>query len=181
MVISSRRLGEGEYVVAFTRTHWKALLWPVVFLLGTCALAGFLLAVVSTDASAWRDTLAWVVVAGAALLIVWFSARPFVRWLTASYTLTNRRLITRSGFVARVGRDIPLSRVTDVRYERGLLDRILGCGTLVISDASEGGRSVLPDVPRVHALQLTITNLLIGPGDHGDRRLGEHPGQAQRG
>ena len=27
------------------------------------------------------------------------------------------------------GRDIPLQRITQVSYERGVLDRILGCGT----------------------------------------------------
>lgn len=161
MAISSRRLGEGEYVVAFTRTHWKALVLPVVTLLGTCALAGFLLAGVPKGRG--QDALGWLIVAVAALVVLWFTVRPFLRWLTASYTLTNRRLVTRSGIFTRTGRDIPLNRVSDVRYERGLLDRMLGCGTLVVSDASEGGRSVLPDVPRVEALKMTITDLLFGP------------------
>ncbi len=160
MATSARRLGEGEYVVANTRTHWKALVLPVIALLSTCALAGFLLAAVSSGRG--HQALKWLVVGGAALAIVWLSVRPFLRWLTASYTLTNRRLISRSGVFTRSGRDIPLQRVTDVRYERGLLDRLLCCGTLVISDASEGGRSVLPDVPRVAALQLAITDLLFG-------------------
>jgi uncharacterized membrane protein YdbT with pleckstrin-like domain len=159
MAISTRRLGEDEYVVAYTRTHWKALVLPVIALLSTCALAGFLLAGVSSRRG--YEALKWLVVAGAALAILWFAVRPFLRWLTASYTLTNRRLISRSGIFTRSGRDIPLQRVTDVRYERGLLDRMLGCGTLVISDASEGGRSVLPDVPRVAALHSAITDLLL--------------------
>lgn len=165
MAISSRRLGEGEYVVAFTRTHWKALVLPVLVLLGTCGLAGFLLAGVSSGRGSGRDAAAWLVVVVAALLILWFSVRPFLRWLTASYTLTNRRLITRAGLFTRTGRDIPLHRVSDLRYERGLFDRMLGCGTLVISDASDGGHSVLPDVPRVEVLQLTISNLLFGDRD----------------
>lgn len=160
MATSARRLGEGEHVVAYTRAHWKALVLPVIALLSTCALAGFLLAAVASGRG--HEALKWLVVGGAALAIMWFSVRPFLRWLTASYTLTNRRLISRSGVFTRSGRDIPLQRVTDVRYERGLLDRLLGCGTLVISDASEGGRSVLPDVPRVAALQLAITDLLFG-------------------
>lgn len=170
MATSARRLGEGEYVVAYTRTHWKALVLPVIALLGMCALAGFLLAALSGGRS--HEALKWLVVGGAALAIGWFSVRPFLRWLTASYTLTNRRLISRSGVFTRSGRDIPLQRVTDVRYERGLLDSLLGCGTLVVSDASEGGRSVLPDVPRVAALQLAITDLLFGrnPQDYSDQR-----------
>jgi hypothetical protein len=49
-----------------------------------------------------------------------------------------------------------------------VLDRLLGCGTLIISDASEEGRSVLPDVPNVEKLQLVITDLLFGDGPDGD-------------
>lgn len=173
MGISTRRLGEGEYVVAFTRTHWKALVLPVLALLCTCALTGFLLAGVSSG----RDysELRWLVLAVAALAVLWFTVRPFLRWRTASYTLTNRRLISRSGIFTRTRRDIPLHRVSDVRYERGLLDRALGCGTLVIFDASDGGRLVLPDVPRVEALQLAVTDLLFHHPDgvSGDREAAQ--------
>jgi uncharacterized membrane protein YdbT with pleckstrin-like domain len=160
MALFSRRLGEGEYVVASTRTHWKALTLPVLVLLATCGLAGFLLAWVASGRHQLEASLRWLVIAAAALTVVWFSVRPFLRWLTASYTLTNRRLISRSGVFSRTGRDIPLNRITNVTYQRGVLDRVLGCGTLVVSDASEGGRSVLPDVPNVEALQLTIADLL---------------------
>ncbi len=163
MGISTRRLGEGEYVVAFTRTHWKALVLPVLGLLCTCALTGFLLAGVSSGGG--YVELRWLVLAVAALAVLWFTVRPFLRWRTASYTLTNRRLISRSGIFTRTGHEIPLHRVADVRYERGLVDRLLGCGTLVIFEGSEGGRLVLPDVPRVGALQLAMTDLLFSdPG-----------------
>lgn len=157
MAISSRRLGHGEYVVASTRTHGKALVRPALALLALCWLTGFLLAAVSTRSSRW---LAWVVLAVAALSIAQFCVKPFLRWLTASYTVTNYRLLSRSGLVRKTGRDIPLARIVDVRYERGILDRMIGCGTLVVSDASETGGIVLPDVPHAEALQLTIADLL---------------------
>jgi len=48
-----------------------------------------------------------------------------------------------------------------VSYEKGLTDRILGCGTLVITDASEQGRVELHDVPRVQKLQLQLSDLLF--------------------
>ena len=64
------------------------------------------------------------------------------------------------GVFTRTGHDIPLNRISDVSYERDLIDRILGCGTLVISDASEVGRVALPDVPRVEQLQLQLSELL---------------------
>jgi uncharacterized membrane protein YdbT with pleckstrin-like domain len=160
MSISPKLLGDGEHVIASTRTHWKALVLPVLALLVTCAAAGFLIAVVPSGSS--HDVLVWVIVALALLLIGYATVRPFLVWVTAAYTVTNRRLINRSGVFTRRGRDIPLQRINDVTYERDLLDRLLGCGTLVISDASEEGRSVLPDVPHVERLQLVIADLLFG-------------------
>ncbi|MBA3266548.1 MAG: PH domain-containing protein [Nocardioidaceae bacterium] len=166
MGISEKLLSEGEHVITSTRTHWKALVLPVIFLLVICALAGFALAVLPSGEL--HDPLVYAVLAGAALAIIWFTVRPFLIWVTASYTVTNRRLINRSGVFTRSGRDIPLHRINDVTYERDVLDRLLGCGTLVISDASEQGRSVLPDVPRVEKLQLVITDLLFGNNDGRD-------------
>jgi len=166
MGISPKLLSPGEHVIASTRTHWKALVVPVLILIVTCAAAGFLIAVLP-DGSAHTLLLLLVVVVAAAV-VIWFSIRPFLVWITASYTVTNRRLINRSGVFVRKGRDIPLYRINDVSYERGVLDRMLGCGTLVISDASEQGRSVLPDVPRVEKLQLLITDLLFGSRDGSD-------------
>lgn len=166
MGISEKLLGEGEHVIASTRTHWKALVFPALILIIACGVAAFLLAIIPNGDS--HDILLWIVVVLAALVVIWFSLRPFLIWLTASYTVTNRRLINRSGVFTRRGRDIPLHRINDVTYERDVLDRLLGCGTLVISDASEQGRSVLPDVPRVEKLQLVITDLLFGNDDGAD-------------
>ena len=88
----------------------------------------------------------WVV---ALVLAVWLVVKPFLAWLTTTYTVTDRRLITRTGILSRRGHDIPVMRISDVAYEHGLLDRLLGCGTLVISDASERGQVRLHDIPRV--------------------------------
>jgi uncharacterized membrane protein YdbT with pleckstrin-like domain len=165
MAISPKLLGDGEHVIASTRTHWKALVFPVLALLVTCAVTGFLIAIVPSTSS---DAGVWVVLVLALLVIVYATVRPFLVWLTASCTVTNRRLINRSGVFTRRGRDILLQRISDVKYERSVLDRVLGCGTLIISDASEEGRSVLPDVPHVEKLQLVITDLLFGDGDDGD-------------
>jgi uncharacterized membrane protein YdbT with pleckstrin-like domain len=103
------------------------------------------------------STVLWVIVA---VLLIWFVLRPFLEWLTASYTITDRRLITRSGILARKGHDIPLSRISDVAYELGIVDRMLGCGTLIISDASTHGRVLLHDIPRVEETQRQLNQLL---------------------
>jgi uncharacterized membrane protein YdbT with pleckstrin-like domain len=157
-----KRLGEGEEIVFSTRTHVKVLVVPALVLLLAALLAGFLTSL--TD----DTTLLWVIWIAAAALVLAFSVWPFLEWLTATYTVTNRRLTTHRGVINRTGHDIPLSRISDVTYEKGLTDRMLGCGTLRVSDASDQGAIELPDVPRVEELQLLLSEQLYAGRD--DRR-----------
>ena len=153
MGISSKLLNEGETVVLSTRTHAKALLWPLVLL-----VVGLVIGVAGQVYLPGIAALAvWILVA---VGVVWWVVRPILVWASATYTLTTRRLITRRGVITRRGHDIPLSRISDVAYEHGPIDRLLGCGTLIISDASTHGRVVLHDIPEVEETQRKIHELL---------------------
>lgn len=154
MGISEKLLTDGESVVVDTRTHPKAVIAPGVVLLVTLVLAIFL------DRKIGNGIVSLIVWILALVVIVWWTVRPFLDWLTATYTITNRRLITREGLVARRGHDIPLMRISDVAFDQGIVDRMLGCGTLVISDASTHGSVRLHDIPQVEAVQRTLTDLL---------------------
>lgn len=158
MAISRRLLNEDEFVVVSTRTHVKALLLPALVLIVIAGAAGFLSALPTGEV---RQALQWLIWGLALLLVVWLVVRPFLTWITTSYTITNRRLITRNGILTRRGHDIPLLRISDVSYEHGLIDRMLGCGTLVISDASEYGRVKLRDIPQVEQVHLKISDQLF--------------------
>jgi membrane protein YdbS with pleckstrin-like domain len=154
VVISQKLLNPGERIVISTRTHPKALLVPLLALVVLLAV-GVAFQVLVDNSTA--QLVVWALaVAGILWLVVW----PTLDWLMASYTITNRRLITRHGIITRRGHDIPLSRISDVAYELGLIDRMLGCGTLVISDASTHGQVLLPDIPRVEDTQRRLNELL---------------------
>lgn len=162
MANSGKLLNEGEHVVLSTRTHVKALALPALVLLVVLGAAGYLSTLPGgAHAGTWR----LVIWAFAVALLLAFAVWPFLGWLASTYTVTNRRLITRTGVLTRTGHDIPLNRISDVSYERSLLDRVLGCGSLVISDASEEGRVVLDDIPDVERVQLQISDELF----HGSR------------
>jgi membrane protein YdbS with pleckstrin-like domain len=154
MAISPKLLNEGESVVVSTRTHPKALLLPVLALVVLLAIG------VAVQVWAGVGVLSWIVWALVLIGVLWWFVRPLLVWLAASYTVTNRRLITRHGVLTRRGHDIPLSRISDVEYEMGLIDRMLGCGTLKISDASTEGEVTLPDIPHVEDVQRKINDLL---------------------
>ncbi|PFG34789.1 PH domain-containing protein [Sanguibacter antarcticus] len=167
----SSMLGEGEHVVLDLRTHVKALLGPLVVLLLALAAVGAAYAFIPGVAAQLWLQLAVVALAVVAVLVWAFV--PFLRWSTSRYTITNRRLITRSGIITRTGRDIPLYRINDIAYEMGLVDRLLGCGTLVISDATDKAGVVLHDIPRIESVQLQLSELLFAADDGSDD--GEFP------
>lgn len=166
MAISRKLLTEGENVVIDTRTHVKALLWPLVCLVVLLAVGTF------TETTLDSRNLRWAAWAVVLVGIVWFVLRPVLIWATATYTFTDRRLITRNGVIVRRGHDMPLARISDIAYEFGPIDRLLGCGTLVISDASTHGQIKLHDIPRVEETQRKINDLLQRIHD----RSGGHDG-----
>ena len=176
MRFSPRLLGDDEHVVVATRTHVKALLRPILVFILICGITGVVLPWVPSD----PPLLVWLIALLATAAVAYWVLWPAVDWLSASYTLTNRRLITRHGVFTRVGHDIPLHRVNDVSYEHGFVDRVLGCGTLVVSVASERGQVELPDVPDVEHLHLRITELLMGDGYDGRRYRDDPPYEAGR-
>lgn len=157
MSLNPKYLNPGEQVVWSTRTHVKALFVPVLVLLATVAFAGYLSSLPDDNKPTWLGIIWGVTIL---INIVW-GLVPFLNWFASTYTVTDRRLTTHKGVLTRTGHDIPLTRISDVSYEKGIVDRILGCGTLVISDASEQGRVSLPDVPNVAKRQLMLSDLLF--------------------
>ncbi|MGO4255808.1 PH domain-containing protein [Marmoricola sp. RAF53] len=157
MAINPKYLNPGEQVVWSTRTHVKALVMPVLVLLVTVGFAGYLSSLPDDNKPTWFGII-W----GVTILvnIIW-GLIPFLNWFGSTYTVTDRRLTTHKGVLTRSGHDIPLTRISDVSYQKGVLDRILGCGTLIVSDASEQGRVELPDVPNVEKRQLALSDLLF--------------------
>lgn len=166
MAFPTKLLNEGEHVVVSTRTHVKALILPGLVVV--IALAAALVLTGLVDNGVARLVI-WVLFLA---VLVWFLVGPFLRWLTTTYTFTNRRFIKRSGFIAKEGRTIPLNRISGVDFEIGVIDRIFGCGTLVVSDASTDGSVELHDIPRVEQVQLQVSNELHrlsgGDRDHRD-------------
>ena len=157
MGFPSRLLTDGEHVVLTSRSHGKALTGPVLVLLGTVFVATF--ASVRATRELTGATLAvavGAVFAVAAAILLRRVLVPFLRWHTTTYTFTNRRFVARTGVLAREGRTVPLDRIAGIDVEMGLLDRVLRCGTLIVSDAGEDGRFVLRDLPRVEEVQTRV-------------------------
>jgi uncharacterized membrane protein YdbT with pleckstrin-like domain len=166
-------LAVGEESVAVLHPHWKTLVLPVVltFIVVAVLLAGEVLIPSNKLAGAERLALAVVAV----VLLMWWLMYPVLVWRTTVYELTTRRMRLRDGILTRNGRDIPLSRVTDVSFRKGVLDRLLGSGTLVVESAGEHGELALTEIPHVERVSALLFQLVederrrdAGPPDQDD-------------
>jgi uncharacterized membrane protein YdbT with pleckstrin-like domain len=151
-------LSEGEQLVLRLHPHWKTILRPILLLvlIAVAAPAVLILLPVHSHAAQVRLGIGLV----ALILALVFFGVPVLRWWTTSYELTSRRLRLREGILSRRGRDFPLTRISDVSFSHGLLDRILGCGRLVVESAGEHGQLVLNEIPQVERVQSTLFQLV---------------------
>jgi uncharacterized membrane protein YdbT with pleckstrin-like domain len=164
---------DDERTVLLLHPHWKTLVRPMLIAIVVVAAALVAVAVIPAGASAAVERLA---VGGAAILVLmlWLMV-PVLRWRTTTYELTTRRLRMRTGIVTRHGRDIPLARINDVSFDKGLLDRLLGCGRLVVESAGEHGQIVLTEIPHVEAVQSTLFRLVEDEQRRLERQQGSQP------
>jgi membrane protein YdbS with pleckstrin-like domain len=148
----TRLLGDGEDLVAEIRPHWSFMLGPmaVVVLAVAAAIAGLVISVVPAVV---RYLLLGAILAS----LLWLGAR-YARWTTTSLVVTSERVVLRSGVLARRGREILLRRLNDLSYTQSILERILGCGSLVIESGGEHGTETVPRLPRPHEVQRLVND-----------------------
>lgn len=163
-------LGEGESVALDLRPHWRRLVRPLLavpVLIGAGSYGAAVLPAGRLQADA-----RWAVLAAVVILLLALSLRPWLRWHTTRYLVTNRRVVVRAGVLSRRGRDMPLARITDVSFTRTLLERLVGAGTLVLESAGERGQLIWTDVPDVERVQATIYRLTEEADRHAGSRAG---------
>jgi uncharacterized membrane protein YdbT with pleckstrin-like domain len=169
-------LGDDEEVVRHLHPHWLTVFWPIVVFLALVGVTSFGAALVPAgdQQSTWR----LVVVAAAVVLGLVLVAVPLLRWRTTHYVITTHRLLHRTGILSRHGRDIGLSRITDVSYRQSLWDRVINSGTLSIETAGEGGPTVFSAIPDSDGVQQLLNQLVEEDADRraqgGAAHLGEH-------
>ena len=166
-------LAEDEQSVLRVHPHWKTVLRPLFIAVITIAAAVAIVVVIPSGSASGPASLAVLAVA-VIILLVWVLV-PILRWRTTTYELTNRRLRLREGILSRTGRDFPLSRISDVSFQHGPVDRLLGCGKLIVESAGEHGQLVLSEIPDVEQVQATLFQLVqdeqqgLADGDRGPR------------
>jgi membrane protein YdbS with pleckstrin-like domain len=148
MPFPKRLLIEGEDLVLDLRPHPIALAGPILVTVVMLAAATWL-----WTASVWPW---WVTLALLVIVLVIYPLPQLVSWLTSIFAVTTDRVIHRQGFIAKRSMEIPLEAINDVRFEQGIIDRMVGAGSLVISSASEFGSNEFHDIRHPEEVQKTI-------------------------
>jgi uncharacterized membrane protein YdbT with pleckstrin-like domain len=149
----TRLLTEGEEVILDLRPHWIALLKPVMWTIVIAVVAGIVWVKAGGDV---QDEIRIAVVALALVLWIPLAFVPAIRWRFTLFVLTNERVITRSGVIAKRSKEIPLETINDVTFGQRIIERVLGAGDLVIESAGESGQNRFTDIRHPEAVQLEI-------------------------
>jgi uncharacterized membrane protein YdbT with pleckstrin-like domain len=149
----TRLLTEGEEVILDLRPHWIALLKPVLWTILIAVVTGIVWVKAGGDV---QDEIRIAIVALALILWIPLALVPAVRWRFTLFVLTNERVITRSGVIAKHSKEIPLETINDVTFGQRIIERVLGAGDLVIESAGESGQNRFTDIRHPEAVQLEI-------------------------
>ena len=159
-------LADNETVERSLHPHWLSVLVPSMLGVLLLVLAWIVTAMTPDDTSGNRIqtiTLVLLLLLAIPLVVV-----PFLRWRTTHYVVTSHRVMVRRGILAKSGKDITLSKITDVSFQQTLFDRIIRSGTLNIESAGDSADELLRNIPRSDEVQQLINRLI----DEDARRRG---------
>ncbi|HEX3408470.1 MAG TPA: PH domain-containing protein [Caulobacteraceae bacterium] len=134
MAYADKVLQPGETIVYRARLHWIIYVGAIVFVVAAVILA--LAAIVLSGATL---RLGLIVAALIALFLGLFQMlRAWFRVANTEITVTNRRLIYKTGFLARDTIEMNLDKVESVLVEQTLIGRMLDFGRVIIRGVGAG-------------------------------------------
>ncbi|MEO9151633.1 MAG: PH domain-containing protein [Lapillicoccus sp.] len=151
-------LTRDERVVRSLHPHWLTVIGPS--LVGVILVAAAVFASVVTPDDGRGNLIQWVCVGLAVVIGIPLVLAPFLRWRTTHYVITTHRVMVRRGILSKAGKDITLSKITDVSFHQTLLDRIIKSGSLSIESAGDSADEDLRNIPHSDEVQQLINHLI---------------------
>jgi uncharacterized membrane protein YdbT with pleckstrin-like domain len=148
---SQDNLHREEKIVLDLHPHWIMLAKGVVILVAAILFGGFVqfgLTLTGTLDS-FASGMAALFVIGALLYFL----QRWIAWISTNFVVTTDRCIYREGIISKRGIEIPLERINTVFFNQGIVDRMVGAGTLTIESAGEHGVQTFEDVRNPIAVQ----------------------------
>jgi len=128
----NRYLLPHERQVISVHEHPAVLIGPIALVLLGLAIAGFL----SNTVTHGNSTAILIIWGAWVLLLLWFLFKIW-DWSVNYFVVTSHRLILAKGFVVRKIGMLPLTKVTDMSFQRTTIGRILGYGEFIVESAGQ--------------------------------------------
>ncbi len=151
-------LTNDEKVEKSLHPHWRTVFGPIIIGLILIAAAVYVSYITPDDTRG--NWIQWITVGVAVLLAIPLVIIPFMAWRTTHYVITTHRVMVRKGILNKNGKDITLSKITDVSFSQTLLDRMLGSGTLSIESAGDSPNEAFEAIPRSDRIQQLLNHLI---------------------
>ncbi len=120
MTYIERNLIRGESVVYLTRLHWVIFITPFIWLT---------LSIMLVNAGAELAAIGGVF----AIVAIFSGISSIIRYKTSEFGITSKRVIIKTGFIRRDSLEILLNKVEGIQVNQGIVGRILGYGSIVVS------------------------------------------------
>jgi len=153
MAFPQKLLAPGEKVVLDLRPHWVSLVASA--LLGALAVVVYVV-ILMWIKSSWPSWTRWTIFILATLVLVFTIGRKLIDWMTTHFVLTTERVIHRQGWLARQSMEVPLDRISDVKFGQSIFERLVGAGNLTIESAAEFGEQRFNYIRRPEEVQRQI-------------------------
>jgi uncharacterized membrane protein YdbT with pleckstrin-like domain len=121
-----------ERRVIRVRRHWSSLLWDILEAAALLAGAMMISYLLPANAGLIQNIL-WY----AALFVLLRLAYFVMEWWVERIVVTDKRFMISSGVFETKVAMMPITKVTDLTYERTVLGRMFGYGTLVVESAGQ--------------------------------------------
>jgi membrane protein YdbS with pleckstrin-like domain len=137
MAYPKNLIQDGETVALDLRPHW----WYFSRNIFTgIPLLIILILVLNIDDDDLRKYTGWIVGLAAVAWALWLVLK-YLQWKMTYFVVTSRRVIYRTGVLAKKGVEIPLERVNNINFHQRIIDRVIGAGDLDIESAGKDGQS----------------------------------------
>ena len=167
----NRYLLPHEHQVITVRKHPAVLAAPVGLTLGGLVLAGVLSA--SVPSSSGLELVIWGAWAVLLVYLIWRVAE----WSDGYFVVTSRRILQTSGVLNKKLAMMPLSKVTDMSFQRSAVGRLFGYGQFIVESAGQDqAMRTLDHIPYPEQLYLEVIGLIFPTSqerDWGDQDTGD--------
>ncbi|HEX3514844.1 MAG TPA: PH domain-containing protein, partial [Trebonia sp.] len=90
-------------------------------------------------------------------------------WLEDYFVVTSARLLLATGVFRKTVNMMPLTKVTDMRFERSAIARVLGYGTFIVESAGQDqALSRIDHLPYPEQLYIEVCGLIFKDPGSGD-------------